>query len=314
MKTNTLLKLIIMVLLLIIVFITVHSANAVNGVFVQGHDMYKVDFKILKQNNITEIYIYSGAVGLYGNNKVSDWITKAHKEGIKVNIVVPVFQENNIWHNPTDQNYKNKKLSEIDRYIKLGVDGINLDYIRYSGNAYKYSGASNLITAFVKVVHEKTKPKGIKLSLCIMPEPQNGVKYYGQDIKELSKNCEELSVMIYKGNYKKNSKWILQTTKWYVNNSYCKVRPILQAYRSDNNLTLLNDHELSQDSWSCYNSGAESVAYFQFSYLNLFPINKYANGNDIIKNQNTITTNNNESDFITQLNNDLNNLKFVMEV
>jgi len=36
-----------------------------------------------------------------------------------------------------------------------------------------------------------------------MPEPANGIKYYGQNILELSKNCEELSVMIYKGNYKK---------------------------------------------------------------------------------------------------------------
>ena len=138
-------------LILPILFITVitSSMNFVvainNGVFVQGVDMYQVDFKELKKNNITEIYLYSGAIMKYGNNKVSAWIKQAHKEGFKVNIVVPVFQEQGQWHNPVDLIFVNKKLNEIDSYLNLGVDGINLDYIRYSGNAYKYPYADFLL-------------------------------------------------------------------------------------------------------------------------------------------------------------------------
>ena len=186
-------KLILLRLLLIAINSSISFVVAIdNGIFVQGVDMYNVDFKELKKNNITEIYLYSGAIMKYGHNKVATWIIQAHKEGFKVNIVVPVFQEQGQWHNLANQQFVDKKLHEIESYLELGADGINLDYIRYSGDAYKYPGADSLITSFVKKVHEKTKPKNIKLSLCIMPEPSNGIKYYGQNIKKLSKNCEEL--------------------------------------------------------------------------------------------------------------------------
>ena len=302
-------KLLILLSLTLVFLGCCETVIAINGVFVQGYDMYKVDFVKLKENNITEIYLYSGAVMSYGDQKVSDWINEAHKNGLKVNMVVPIFQENGRWHNPTNQAHVNKKLGEIDRYIKLGVDGINLDYIRYRGDAYKYKNADSHITSFVKKVNDKTKPKGLKLSLCIMPEPDNGIRYYGQNIKELSKNSDELSVMIYKGNYKKNSKWILETTKWYVENSHCTVKPILQAYRSDNNLNLLSDHELSQDTWSCINAGAKEVSYFQLSFMNMFPLNKYVTSNDTVPVNEEIQDPVNEFDnWLNQLSDDIDDI------
>jgi len=109
--------------------------------------------------------------------------------------------------------------------------------------------------------------------------------------------------MIYKGNYKKNSQWILDTTKWYVTNSYCSVKPILQTYRSDNNLNVLSDHELSQDSHSCFNGGAKEVSYFQLKYLKTFPIDKYKDNNDIIDQNQDSNNISNESDDILDLDN-----------
>lgn len=59
---------------------------------------------------------------------------------------IPIFHDGDKWVNPIDTAtksfnypYFNSKVEEIKKYSEIPrVSGIQLDYLRYPGNAYKY--------------------------------------------------------------------------------------------------------------------------------------------------------------------------------
>jgi hypothetical protein len=113
----------------------------------------------------------------------------------------------------------NSDIQEAIEYASIpGIRGINLDYMRYPGTAYKYTNGTQAVTYFVTqlVSAIKNVNSSLLVSGSLMPETTNGAYYYGQDVTQLGKYLDILVPMIYKGNYNQDSSWITSTTKWYV--------------------------------------------------------------------------------------------------
>jgi hypothetical protein len=75
--------------------------------------------------------------------------------------------------------------------------------------------------------------------------------------------------MIYKGNYKQSSSWISTTTKWYVSNSKgAQVWSGLQAYKSDDDTTLLSSSVLTADVQKAISAQATGAVIFRYGLSN----------------------------------------------
>ena len=76
--------------------------------------------------------------------------------------------------------------------------------------------------------------------------------------------------MIYKGNYKKTTSWIEETTKWFVKNSKgAKVWAGLQGYKSDEDPSKLPASEITADVEAALKAGADGAVIFRWGVTNL---------------------------------------------
>ena len=229
------------------------------GYWVFGSDMNKVNLTTLKKNGVTDLFLNYYAFEAHGETKVKTWIKKAKAQNINVHIWVQCFY-NGKWINPATASLTSK-LNEIKKYTKIdGVYGIHLDYLRYPGNAYKTTNGATAITNFVKKVRSQN-PK-IFLSCAVMPEKETK-KYYGQDITALAKTVDCIVPMQYKGNYKSNTTWLKEITKFFLD-SKATIWSGFQGYKSDNDTTLLSSNELLTDAKACLNSGAKGIVLFRY--------------------------------------------------
>ena len=177
----------------------------------------------------------------------------------------------------------NSLISSISNIVKnYNIDGINLDYVRYQGNAYKSSGSTAAITSFVQKVYntvKSIKPK-VAVSADLMPEGKMNAYYYGQDYAQLAKYLDFMVPMLYKGNYgynsstgtnsngKRGTDWISSNVKYIV--SQANGTPViagLQTYRSDKNVKAIPASELQGDIKAAGNGGASGYALFRYGLI-----------------------------------------------
>lgn len=162
--------------------------------------------------------------------------------------------------------YQQTLINNIANIAKnYNVDGISLDYVRYPGTAYKYFGASTIIANFVSKVNNAIGNK--ELSCVVMSEGSVNAYYYGQDYSLLTKYCDFLLPMTYKGNYGQNDAWITSMTKYIVAHSNGKpVFTGLTTYYGDNNLRALSSTELKNDVLAAKSGGAKGYCLFKYDY------------------------------------------------
>lgn len=187
-----------------------------------------------------------------------------------------------------DSSFTNGLVNYITTVAKTGVDGVHLDYVRYPGTAYKYSGATSTITSFVARVHNTVKAinSNITLSAAVMPEGSSNSYFYGQDYSQMSQYLDFIVPMIYKGNYGYNqangtntngasgTAWIASKTAWIVQHSNgIPVLAGLQTYRSDSNNSMVPADELTKDINAAMASGASGYVLFRYglSLLTVLP-------------------------------------------
>ena len=170
-----------------------------------------------------------------------------------------------------DTSHNNEVISAISDMVKnYGVNGVNLDYCRYPGTAYKYNGGTDAITNFVKQVHDTVKAinSNATVSVDTMPEKSVNAHYYGQNYTQLAQYTDYLVVMAYKGNYKEDTSWIGKVTSYIVNQTNGKPVIIgLQTYKSDSNTTPLPASELQGDINESLNNGASGYALFRYGLI-----------------------------------------------
>lgn len=228
------------------------------GYWVFGRDMNNVNLKTLKNNGVTDIFLNYAAFKTHGESKVLSWIEDAKKNNINIHIWMQCFYDGE-WHNPAKTNL-DAKINEATKYANMkNVKGVHLDYVRYPGNAYKTTNADKAITNFVKTIRNKNP--NTFLSCAIMPENE-GKYYYGQDINELGKIVNAVVPMQYKGNYNAGTNWLASTTKNF--SAKASLWSGLQAYKSDDDTTLLSVNELTNDINTCINNGAQGVMLFRY--------------------------------------------------
>ncbi|MDR2967059.1 MAG: putative glycoside hydrolase [Methanobacteriaceae archaeon] len=267
------------------VFNRLSKDNIETGIWVKGYHMNDVDLDTLSKYGIKDIFLHSSAVNIYGEKNVSNWIKIANSKNIKVHIWVQCFYDK-IWINPIntttkDCNYPyfNKKLDEIKKLAAIeGVGGIQLDYIRFPGNAYEYDYsngilASNAITKFVAMVSDELDDN-LTLSVTVMPEKE-GINYYGQDSQALSWYVDVIIPMAYSGNYNQSSTWIKEISSYFKHTAiWSNVCIGIQVYESDTNQTSLSVEKLRYNCQAALNGGSDGIALFNWEFMeNWFDLN-----------------------------------------
>ena len=220
--------------------------------------MNNVNLEALKNKGITDIFLNYYAFTVHGESKVQTWINKAKQNNIDIHIWTQCFYEGG-WVDPALTDLTAKK-NEIKKYANLkNVKGVHLDYLRYPGNAHKIIGGFEAITRFAKEVREQNPDTF--LSCAVMPENE-GKKYYGQDLDALGQIMDAVIPMQYKGNYKAGTSWLASTTKSF--SAKANIWSGLQAYKSDNDTTLLSSNELMNDVNTCLTNGASGAVIFRY--------------------------------------------------
>lgn len=232
------------------------------GYWVFGKDMNNVNLDSLKSKGVTDIFLNYYAFTVHGESKVLSWITKAKNTGINTHIWMQCFYTEDGWVNPvTDKNIVSSKIKEAKKYANMkGVYGVQLDYLRYPGNAFKTKNSASTITNFVKSVRKECP--NTFLSCAVMPEMDDDKYYYGQDITELGKIVDAMLPMQYKGNYGTGTNWLASTSKYFSNKA--TLWSGLQTYKSDDDTSLLSSKELESDVKTCLSNGAKGVVLFRY--------------------------------------------------
>lgn len=234
------------------------NTNKHYGYWVFGRDMDNVNLEALKNKGITDIFLNYYAFTVHGESKVQTWINKAKQNNIDIHIWTQCFYEGG-WVDPALTDLTAKK-NEIKKYANLkNVKGVHLDYLRYPGNAHKIIGGFEAITRFAKEVREQNPDTF--LSCAVMPENE-GKKYYGQDLDALGQIMDAVIPMQYKGNYKAGTSWLASITKSF--SAKANIWSGLQAYKSDNDTTLLSSNELMNDINTCLTNGASGAVIFRY--------------------------------------------------
>lgn len=255
-----------------------------NGLWLLSTDMANVNFKTLQKYGTKHIFLNAKSIERYGKSYVEDFIAEAASHKIKVHLWMQVFYNSGKWQNPV----KNGKIDYgmIDSKVKLaksyarvkGVAGVHFDYLRYPGNAYKYSNAVGAINHFTKKASNAIHAINSKLivSAAVMPEPSAMKTYYAQDIATMSKYLDVIVPMAYKGNYHASSNWIKTVTQQFIKKSNgAKIWTGIQTYKSDEELTKLSSKALMNDADAAALGGAHGVILFRFGLIN------YINFNDV---------------------------------
>ena len=256
----------------------VKNNNPGFGYYILGKEMKKVDLNKLASQGAGDLFLNYYAITLHGKNAVENWIGNANKLGMRVHIWQQVYYTSSEgWVNPVSggSSYLEKQINEALSYAKIkGVAGVHFDYLRYNGNAYKTSGAADAINNFVKKVSSAIHgvDSNLIVSCTLMPETGNLKYYYGQDYSVISSYMDVVIPLIYKGTYGKNSNWVYDTAKWFVDNSEgAKVWVGLQGYYSDNNLAKLSASDLTSDVQKAVNANSDGAIIFRYSLTN--PVN-----------------------------------------
>ena len=261
----------------------------VRGIWLKAEDVSILNLDEIKGAGITDIFVKSNmfTVPTY-QNVLTALLDKLKNTNIRVHAWITCFKDaDGNWINPqgkytytyNGEVFTGYNTSKIDALItsivniarNYDIDGIHLDYVRYPGTAYKNSGSTETITAFVKNVRDavkQIKPK-MAISAALMPEGADNAYYYGQDYTKLAPYLDFIVPMIYKGNYRKDTVWIGSTTKWIVDHTGGKpVIAGLQTYESDSNITAIPADELNSDINSALNSGASGYVLFRYGLIN----------------------------------------------
>ncbi|MGB9980068.1 pseudomurein-binding repeat-containing protein [Methanobacterium sp.] len=254
-----------------------HNFTDVRGIWLKAEDIGIVNLDELKNANITDVFIKANLISTPTYESVLNSIlNKFQNSGIRIHAWITCFKDvNGNWVDPANTTQRTFLLNMVKDIVKnYNIDGIHLDYVRYSGvgdnAAYKHSNGTETITSFVRDVYNTVKSikSKVAISAAVMPECSQNGHYYGQDYAKLAPYLDFIVPMIYKGNYNKNSSWIGTVTKYIAEQSNGKpVIAGLQTYVSDSDTTKISANELNQDVKSALSNGASGFVLFRYGLI-----------------------------------------------
>ena len=241
------------------------------------------DVSSLASQGVSDIFLNSNVVSALGKDRIESWISNVSTFGIKVHFWVQVFKNNDVWTSPivkgkVNTKFFNQCINDIKEYSKIkGIAGIHLDYIRFPGDAYKYSGSTDAINSFIKksTAAIRNINKELVISCALMAKTDKSGYYYGQDYSFISQYMDVVMPMVYKGNAGKLTSWITSTTRWYIGHSKgAKVWTGLQTYKSDDDITILSMNAMNKDARAAFSGGASGLILFRWGLTNYIDFNK----------------------------------------
>ena len=237
-----------------------------------------VDFSALKNSGITDLIVRSANVDRYGEDVFLNWVQKANSYGINVHIWVSVFK-GEVFYPPIlsdgTPNYKlmNQVLAECKYFAVLpGIAGISLDFVRFTGDAYKYPNAASVITNFVKDYSHTVKSINSKLilSFAFIGRAGTGISQYGQDVAAISKYVDVIIQLVYKSSIPGASHSLMSHyIKYSIERSNVPVWASLLGYRADALKVPIPATELYSDAKMAVNAGAYGVSVFCYGFSNM---------------------------------------------
>ncbi|WP_455645229.1 hypothetical protein [Methanosphaera sp.] len=218
---------------------------------------------------ITDVYVQTRA-STNNTTKLKQVITLCKNTSIRVHAWVICFSTSNGFNIGTTQQTMIKNF--IYKVIRInGVDGVCLDYVRYSGTDKSIVNSSK-ITNFVKSVHSivKSYDDNKLVSACVFAEMAGTKTYYGQDYAALSPYVDVMLPMAYKYDYNANRSWLQKVTAYVVNQAkYSKVVTVLQTYSSTSNT--LSKSELEGDAKAVMSVGSYGYSLFRYGLISSYP-------------------------------------------
>jgi uncharacterized lipoprotein YddW (UPF0748 family) len=222
-------------------------------------------------SGITDVYVSTPA---YNNDTslLRKTINLCKNTNIKVHAWIVVFRKNGKWDNSAShQKYMKNFISQV-MHIN-GVEGVCLDYIRYSGTNPQIVNTS-VITNFLKDVNyiAKNIDQRMEVSACVMPEITNLKYYYGQDLKAMEKYVDYMIVMAYKNNYYKDTDWMVTVTKSLIQKTkHAKVVTSLTTYSDMYGKNYLSVKEITSDIKAILKAGSYGYSLFSKSTTPVYP-------------------------------------------
>ena len=229
-------------------------------------------------NGITDIYLLvKGSDGSYRFDTLNDMINAAHPLGIKVHAWLIMLQDSTAsgysmsgpgWVNAKDTNYKNYIMNNIITPLtNYNIDGIQLDCLRYPGNAYQYTGAQEAITGYcssIRTIMNNNGKSSIPVSVVIMPEGSSTAYYYGQNAASISPYLGFITPMTYTHNYGTQPSWVGAQVAYFVSECApgCKVRAAIQTL--DDEGDYMSTKEINACIQSAMDSGSAGVGCFRY--------------------------------------------------
>ncbi len=222
-------------------------------------------------SGITDVYVMAKA---YNNDTalLRQTISLCKNTNIKVHAWVIVFRENKKWDNSVSNQNKMKKFLTEVMHIN-GVEGVCLDYIRYSGTNPSIVNTS-VITNFLKDVNyiAKNIDQRMEVAACVMPEITNLKYYYGQDLKAMEKYVDYMIVMAYKNNYYKDTAWMVEVTQSLLKQvKHAKVVTSLTTYSDMYGKNYLSIQEITSDIKAILKAGSYGYSLFSKSTTPVYP-------------------------------------------
>jgi len=127
--------------------------------------------------------------------------------------VMPHWSIRRDWINPADPEVQDYIIDILKELASLGVDEIQLDYLRYPSDGQDASlgtskTRSDVITSFLKRVNHELKPRGVLLSMdvfgIVLWKHSQDITTLGQDIARLAPYLDVISPMLYPSHFADN--------------------------------------------------------------------------------------------------------------
>ncbi|MGF7117621.1 Ig-like domain-containing protein [Methanobacterium oryzae] len=259
------------------------TSTTIQCIWLPSNYQSTVNVSALVKADITDIFIKVNQTNY--KTVITNLLTRTIGTGIQIHPWITCFKDTSGWVDPQNETYTNELISFISDVTKANyningtnyhINGIHLDYVRYSGSeanehaAYQHPGGTEAITSFVQNVYNTVNSinPSVAVSAALMPECATNAKYYGQNYTQLSDYLDFLVPMIYKGNYGKDASWIGSTVKYIV--SQANGKPVvagLQTYESDDATTPIPASELQNDINTAISNGSAGYALFRYGLI-----------------------------------------------
>ena len=261
------------------------------AIYIQTSYYSTINKTALLAAGITDIYIKANHDSTPTYDTVLPYVINQFSgSGVKIHAWVSCFGSTDgggSSHWPDDTSWKNYlKTKILDIATNYDVDGVHLDYIRWSGvsphiSADQSPTGDTYVTGFVSDVYSIVKSVSIdiEVSIAAMPELDSYAStyvddyFYGQKFEDLEDYLDFVAPMTYAGNYGKleDLDWIGDVVDAIELLTTTDILATIQTYDSDSDPSIKTDEEMEEEAQIAIDAGSVGYGLFRYGLINDYP-------------------------------------------